>query len=124
MHLIRYTSLAPLVLLLCVPPFVHAEEATPAADGGFSGFFENLPGPVEEFISSTRAIGTKALGESNATSTGFQEFRIRGFFTNVNDWLTRTTGFTFSEIAKGILNILVWFLNLFVRLFNWILGFL
>ena len=91
-------------LMMASSSFVFAQSAPPAPD--VRNLFNQIPGPVSNFIQSAQKIGT--------------DFSIGNTWFKANDWFSHATGGTsVIDALKIVGNLLVWLFSALVDLIRW-----
>ena len=109
------------VLMVPVSGSAAVRDAIQAQTLNFEKLIESITSPIDRFFESLGRVGKEVGGKLPETET-IREFSITEFFHTISENFRELTGITFSEFFKGVLALLVWFLDLLSAFFKWILS--
>ena len=84
-------------------------------------FIDQLPAPFAEFIRTADQISDNVTAKSYEIRT---RLKVLDVIEELDNWLAGITGITFTQIFKGVINLIVWLLNMVTELFRWVLSLL
>lgn len=83
--------------------------------------FKGITMPFNNFLENLSMIG-KDIADAAPSAGGARNWSIFGFFDELDRRFEEITGISIIQFIKAIVGLIIWFLQLFVKLFEWILS--
>lgn len=100
--------------------FVFAVKAETSLNLGIDQ--NNLPAPVQKFLEIFQRIKVN-INFSNFSPTNLLN-SVKGLWEELNQWFESQIGISFKEIFLAFANLIIWMLELFIKLTRWATSFL